>query len=571
MINKLLLVLILATAGVVFYYSRWIFFYRYEPEYYENWYYHSQWNIPNSTRGISDGELYKFVGYRLTEGENPFNINFEVPPLGKYIYGAAEKATGNPFLVSGVMYLLVLGIAVIWSREMLGGTRPGLLTGLLLATTPFIATQVAETMLDLPLTLLFLIHIWLMTRYIKNKKWLTLIAAGGFLGLASGVKPPVYTPAAAVLGMAMVIWTERKWLKVLAYPAAVAGGYVAAWFCYFIRHPNPIPWLRLHEKPLKFYLDTNNSVDYLNQWRGIFSNSYQGWWTGASSTLGDWSPILPLGVITAVVIGIWGVKNKRKEWVYVAGMTGVVLLMNTLIPFFPRYLMPAIPLMVLMVVKAAGKKQWLVMGLALINLPFFYSSVVKDDLPGHTQAVARFTQTRAYRELYRSMPAEQRQTIEEKEFISKLERRLDEMGTREVRVKTGEVNRQGEKAEAEYEISYVMRGGETTVKPRLKFIKEREQWRLVWEDNILPVKAEESKGEGAEVWMIPRLMFDWNRGLNYLASITGIDSLEVDRRIKLTVPDEYPRYVGQLKEGVTVEGVARDGVAGVIIRGGNKD
>ena len=79
---------------------RQIFYYRYEPAYYENWFYTSQWNIPGSTRGIADGELYKFVGYRLTQGENPFNINFEVPPLGKYLYGLAETSIGNPYWVS---------------------------------------------------------------------------------------------------------------------------------------------------------------------------------------------------------------------------------------------------------------------------------------------------------------------------------------------------------------------------------------------------------------------------------------------------------------------------------------
>jgi hypothetical protein len=76
-------------AGVIFS-SRQIFFFKYGPEYYENWYYHSQWNYPDSTRGISDGELYKFVGYRLIEGENPFNINYEMPPFGKSLYGLAE-------------------------------------------------------------------------------------------------------------------------------------------------------------------------------------------------------------------------------------------------------------------------------------------------------------------------------------------------------------------------------------------------------------------------------------------------------------------------------------------------
>lgn len=89
--NNIIKTLILIFISLTFYYSRQIFFYKYEPEYYENWYYHSQWNIPNSVRGIGDGDLYKFVGYRLAFGENPFNINYEVPPFAKLLYGLAER------------------------------------------------------------------------------------------------------------------------------------------------------------------------------------------------------------------------------------------------------------------------------------------------------------------------------------------------------------------------------------------------------------------------------------------------------------------------------------------------
>ena len=74
------------------YFSRWIFLYHFDPIYWENTYYESQWNVPNSKRGIGDDGLYRYVGYRLVNnGENPFNINYEVPPLGKYTYGLSAK------------------------------------------------------------------------------------------------------------------------------------------------------------------------------------------------------------------------------------------------------------------------------------------------------------------------------------------------------------------------------------------------------------------------------------------------------------------------------------------------
>ena len=66
--------LIILCIGFILYYSKQVFHYQYDPEYQENLYYHSQWNYPGSARGISDGEIYKFVGYKLVQGENPYLI-----------------------------------------------------------------------------------------------------------------------------------------------------------------------------------------------------------------------------------------------------------------------------------------------------------------------------------------------------------------------------------------------------------------------------------------------------------------------------------------------------------------
>jgi hypothetical protein len=61
--------------------------------------------------------------------------------------------------------------------------------------------------------------------------------------------------------------------------------------------------------------------------------------------------------------------------------------------------------------------------------------------------------------------------------------------------------------------------------------------------------------KGKAVYAIPRLMFDWNKHLNALADVTGESSLEVDRRIRLVVPDQYPRFVGYLDPTLGDEGI----------------
>ena len=149
-------------------------------------------------------------------------------------------------------------------------------------------------------------------RFFKRFKPKDLILAGIFLGLATGTKIGVYTPFTLLLGLILIFLSSRKLKNIPIYLISVFTGYVISFSSYFIRHPNPLPWLRLHEKPLSFYLQpSGGSVDYLNQWRGIFINTYQGFWVGGAKTgLGDWSPILPLGVILAVIIFYLGLKKK---------------------------------------------------------------------------------------------------------------------------------------------------------------------------------------------------------------------------------------------------------------------
>lgn len=152
--------------------------------------------------------------------------------------------------------------------------------------------------------------------------------AGIFLGLATATKPGVYTPLVLILGLLLIFIINTKVFKkifsLIFYTSSVFGGYILAYFpVYFIRHPNPIPWLRLHEKSLKFYLTAGQvaETNYLNQWKGIFVRTYEAWWGGGKEmVLNDWSPVLPLGTIAAIIILVMATKKHKLEWIYISGL-----------------------------------------------------------------------------------------------------------------------------------------------------------------------------------------------------------------------------------------------------------
>lgn len=562
--------LILLSVGFVIYNSRQIFYFKYESEYYENLYYHSQWNIPNSTRGISDGLLYQFVGFRLVHGENPFYLNYETPPFGKYLYGLAEYYLNNPYWVSLFLYLGSIVIFYLLADSLFKDKKYALLSLLLYSTTPFIATQVRDTMLDLPLTAFYLTHSFFFVKFLHRPKILFLGLSGIFLGLATGTKIGVYSPWVIFLGLALVLWVNKSIGRILIYLASVFAGYCFAYISYFIHHPNPIPWVKLHQKQLEFYLNPGDSVDYLNQWKGIFLNTYQGWWGIEKISLGDWSPILPLGVLAAVSVLFLALKRKEKPWIYISGITLIFLIVNTFISFWPRYLMPAVPGFILLIAYFARKYWWVMIILSLLNLPFFVNSLAHKNYYSNSDAVGSFIAKRAYRELYRSIDPGQRKSIPEDQFIKTLENFYETLNVKKIGVKIKDIVQTGKNINVRYKIDYLTGYGKISFDPELEFKDVHNQTMLVWKwDYLWPkydsdrkiiiggdkipiemirrgVRVVAKPGKGKAVYIITRHI-EWPKTLDRLSEVVGgKSSLNIGDSIRNSIPDDFPRYVGVL-------------------------
>lgn len=600
---------IFLTFAFILHSSRYIFFYRYEPDYYESYYYHSQWNYPNSTRGISDGELYKFVGFRLAEGENPFNINFETPPLGKYLYGLAEKYIRNPYWVSILLFIFSVYFLYLLTMELFGKKRLSLLSCLLFITTPFVSSQIKETMLDLPLLFFYLGHIFFFVKLLNKSEKKYLILSGIFLGLATGTKVGVYTPF-VILVESVIFFTKNKKGKAtdyFLYLGSIFTGYVFAFFCYFIKHPNPIPWIILHQKQLKFYLEPflkYGNSDHFLVWKSIFLNAHQGWWKANEGTIGGGSLILPLGVVFLLPALYLSIKKKNYTMIYVLLMFVMFLFVDHF-TFTLRYLMPTVPLFILTLIFIFRKKSLVLLVICLLNLPFLFSFFSANYPAGDMEAVARFFSTRAYQELYRSITPSERQDIPEKQFIDFNENFLETLGVRAIEAKFIGFSKTAKTAQADYQVEYETKYGKLNHVSQITFLKQNNQWRQVWTGDLLwpgyrssskiSVKEEtialkkiENKnnevlavrGKWKMVYMFPRVMFNWNQNLKDLSEVTGENMQEIDSRIRGVVPDHFVRFVGYLDPALGSEGAAEvDLISGaklkdvdyLIIKAGNRE
>jgi len=355
-------IIIIIAVFFVIYFSRWTLFYKFDPVYWENFYYESQWNIPNSQRIIPDSGVYRFVGYKLANGENPFNIDYWVPPAGKYIYGLSAKHLNNPYFASITFYIALVFINFSLSSLLFKDKFNTNISTLLLATNPLIAHQITLTMLDLPQALFIITHIFFLFK--KN-----ILLSGIFLGLALGTKIGYFIPVIALLDIFYLYKGKNKFKKILYFSFSVLLGYVLAYFCYFIKHPNPIPWLRLHQKILNFWHGTPLFPSPYNFFTYIFSNKIfqvlgnKKIWM----SLSGWSIIFPLSFFTLTLNLIKKQKNQNFKYLITFSTLWIVLL--TFIDFWPRYLIPLIPVLILIFVHTLkNHKTFLII---IILLSFF--------------------------------------------------------------------------------------------------------------------------------------------------------------------------------------------------------
>lgn len=413
----ILLVLIL----IVSFFNRWIFVYKFEPEYWENYYYTSQWNIPNSKRIISDGGVYRYIGYRLVNGENPFNVDYWVPPLGKYWYGVGAKYLHNPYLISFMFYLLSIFAFRLLIRQIFKKETTQWLALYLWTINPLIVEQIGQTMLDLPLVLLFVIHSYFIFRFSQEKSKTTLIAAAVFLGLFAGTKPAYFVPMIGLIDWWWIYRSEKnnRAKNLFLYLFFVIGGYVLAYACYFIAHPNPIPWIRLHEKVINFQKGNGGSHDIFNIFRTIFLDKYKGFWVGGKEMIVEsWSLVLPIGTILLAknILYLKKTIKQNPKIIYLSLIGAGYILMCLTIDFWPRYLVLLIPILILLTADFFQYKKIILILLIFSYLPWLRYIF----FPSSEKILTEWSQNITaghYRDAYRLLDKNSRQKIDETSWL----------------------------------------------------------------------------------------------------------------------------------------------------------
>lgn len=222
---------------------------------------------------IDDATLYIYAGYAYMQGEDPTTINFEHPPLGKYLLGLSYVLFGNSLILNLVVYAGFLGVCATLLSLFTNKKWLVHLALLFLGTTRVIYVNVGQGMLDIfSALLLLLIFRTLFSKIHSLKKYLLV---GFFIGTLAATKypfPSIGLPILLTLSWAFV----SKELLVSLVSLPLAGiTYLASYTVYFLRHSLAdfvaFEWFRL-----KWWVVDRNIPPFLI-FKTLFIGQFQDW------------------------------------------------------------------------------------------------------------------------------------------------------------------------------------------------------------------------------------------------------------------------------------------------------
>jgi 4-amino-4-deoxy-L-arabinose transferase-like glycosyltransferase len=208
---------------------------------------------------LGDNDLYAYAGGKYVRGASPDEINFEHPPLAKYLIGLSILVFNNPNTLSAAMGILSLLILHELSKKLLGRSLYALIPIYILSLERLFIQFSSTSMLDIYLAFFLLLSILSLLQANGN----TRIVAGGIaLGLAVACK---LTAILAVPSLAMcMLWGKRStaWKVLPAAMLTAAFVYCLSYTQFFLLGHAAADFIELQWKMLMFQFGRRYGMGY---------------------------------------------------------------------------------------------------------------------------------------------------------------------------------------------------------------------------------------------------------------------------------------------------------------------
>ncbi len=189
--------------------------------------------IATGSRSFPDSEMYATAGSSYVSGQSPDRLNFEHPPLAKYLIGISEMVFGSDMAFSVVFGALTLLVVYFVSRRIFHSYF-ALLPSIMLALDKLFLWLSSVSLLDIYVTFFVAMYVLLFLRF-RAAKWLWA-PLGLTIGLAVASK---WTGAFALPALLVfaVIEKDRSALRSLLLGLPVAAlTYMTTYGAFFLNH-----------------------------------------------------------------------------------------------------------------------------------------------------------------------------------------------------------------------------------------------------------------------------------------------------------------------------------------------
>jgi hypothetical protein len=334
----------------IVFFQRGVLTEKYDVAYWKDRYEHSQYQLPLSKRSIGDDALHAYAGYRLINGDNPFSINNDKPPFGKYLLGLSIILFNNPIYITFFFGFLSLIVFYFIAKNFFKESWLALLATTFVFLDPLIFSQFWIAELDLPQLFFFLLNILLLINLKKTKGWnvFLVLGSGLSLGLFTEIKPPILLPIIFILE---TIFFIRKGLikEYLCYIFGLFLGVILPYLRFIYLGNGIVDIFRVHKYVAAIYLQSQLKAHIGAIWSVLMSGQFPNIITGSMMKISEWSVLWPIITIFGV-LSAFRALIKRENNIFLKGLSifvMTILLIFTFIPSYPRYLVLVLPFLYL--------------------------------------------------------------------------------------------------------------------------------------------------------------------------------------------------------------------------------
>ena len=313
---------------------------RYDPVYWEERYFKSQWVMAEPEETIGDDGLYAYAGWEYLHGRDPTTLNAEMPPLGKYLIGLSIFVFGNQNIFALISGFLVLVVFYRMNRLVFRNHLWALLPVVLFSLEPLFWQQLRAPFLDL----LYLLFLFLTFHFFLRHRF---FLAAFFLGLMAAIKASAST--FLLVGLTTILYFLFKkrwdWLKQWLFflPVSLLS-FTATYFRYFWLGHSLKEFLGVQKWILLFY-QRGARAALGSVWPMLLIGRWLTWWNNLVK-IAEWQITWPILLVFSIWYLVFGIFKKRFDAFWLFGLwTFIYLLFLSFLPVWPRYLLVIMPFM----------------------------------------------------------------------------------------------------------------------------------------------------------------------------------------------------------------------------------